>query len=96
MNTMNTKTSRRTSKLQELTPRERRILWEMVGNHFAALNKINPDCISPLIVIRNTVRPTAEKIGHTLLPTETQVTQEEWYKITEWIYDIFVRLHGHD
>lgn len=65
--------------LTMLTDREKKIANYLTEKHRAELEKINPNCASPLIAVRQTVRPTALKIGAEVLENV------EWANITKWI-----------
>ena len=76
-------------KTIELTSREKGCANYMVERNKVALNRISPDCVAPLIAIRQACKKTAEAIGGTELLSEKPLTNDEWYKITKWIYQAF-------
>lgn len=78
-------------KIQELTQDERGIANYLVDKHKAELNRISPDCVSPLIALRKVVKPTVEQIGKTVLVSHPEITNDEWSKITRWINDVFFK-----
>ena len=78
-------------KIQQLTQEERGIANFLVDKHKAELNRISPDCVSPLIALRKVVKPTVEQIGKTVLASHPGITNDEWFRITKWINDVIFR-----
>lgn len=75
----------------KLTQRERALAGYLVDSNKTALNRISRDCVSPLIVIRQTVKVGAEAIGRTALVSQEPLTHEEFMHITRWINDAFFK-----
>ena len=73
----------------KLTAGQKQIADYMINENKAALNRISPDCVAPLIAIRQAVRNTAKSIGVTALKSRPQLSQEDWIAITRWIRETF-------
>jgi len=73
----------------QLTQHERQIANYMIDMNRDALNRISPDCVSPLISLRKVVLRTAQAIGNTELRSERPLTHREWIKITQWIRNTY-------
>ena len=72
-----------------LTNRERELASYLVDANKAALNRISPNCVSPLIAIRQTIKHSAGDVGVTALRSMDPITNEEWHIITRWIADAY-------
>ena len=72
-----------------LSTYEKALANYLVDHNKAAINRISPDCISPLAAIRTACKATAEAIGRTELKSQQPVTHDQWLKITRWINQTF-------
>jgi len=73
--------------IAELSDRERGLANYIVDKNKSELNRISKDCVAPLVIIRKVCKGTAEAIGVSELKEEEVLSNEEWVRITNSIYN---------